>query len=1009
MNIPKFFIRHWQFTICIFLLIGYWGIKSFQTIPKSEDPLFPIPTFSIVAIYPGASPDDMEKLVVDPIESSLGGLDQIDFIKTSVNDGVAAIQINFLQEADETEKFNEVQREINGLQGELPEGITSIDVTQASTSNVNVLQYAIESEERDYKALQKVAEDMETAIGKAKGVKTVSIEALPKQQISVEVNLSRMAALNVSLQNVINVIQAESNDLPGGYLDIDKNRYNVITNGDYMTTDEIMRSVIKSAEGKNIHISDIATVKEAFEKQQYAGRYNGKKALFVAVNQQDDTNIFDVTDAIKKNVAPYITATPGVKITKIFDQSESVSHRLNGLYRDFFIAIVLVLFTLLPLGSRASYVVMFAIPTSIFIGLLLLDLAGYSLNQFSIVGLVIALGLLVDDSIIVVENIVAKLRKGESKLDAAINGTNQLLPAIIAVTTCIILSFLPLVILKGSTGAFIRSLPLAVVFTMLGSLFVSVSLTPLVSKWFLQDKIGDNVFYRAVMKLNEGPFLKMLHTCLKYPKTTLVSALVLVLISFGIFKHIGVTFFPGAEKPQFMINATLPIDANISATDSVSRVIEKELKKHPQIIQVATNIGKDNPQVYYNYPRPAQKANKVQFFCTVKEYDRYETPALWDTLRRNLGQLPGLKIQVKEFMQGPAVANPIEIRLLGDSLATLQKLAGEVEKVMRSVKGATSIDNPLSEQKSEIRFNINRDRAAALGVSISEIEKSIRTAVAGTTAGTYNDISGNEYNIVIKTGDSLQRNLRIFDHIYVSAASGKSLPLSQVASYAFVPSVASIQHYDKNRSVTVTSDVASGYLTSDVTDKVLEGIKTIKLPSNYNFEVGGEIEKRKESFGGLTSALFIAVFAIVAVLILAFHGIRGTLIVASAIPLGIFGSVVALWLGGYTFSFTAFIGIITLIGLEVKNTIIIVDFTNQMRRQGHDIDKAIELAREERFTPIFLTTLTAIFALVPLVLEHSAFFSPLALVLIGGLLSSLLLTRFVEPVLYKMLMKNTEI
>ncbi|RZM27118.1 MAG: efflux RND transporter permease subunit, partial [Pedobacter sp.] len=852
MNIPKFFIKHWQFTICIFLLIAYWGIQSFLTMPKSEDPLFPVPNFSVVAVYPGASPDDMERLVVDPIERALGSLDQIDFIKTTVNDGVAAVQITFLQEADEKEKYNEVQREINGLQGKLPEGLTSIDVIQASTS--------------------------------------------------------KMAALNVSLQNVFNVIQAESNKLPGGYLDVDKNRYNVITNADYKTAEEITGSVVKSADGKNVHIADIATVKQDYEKQSYIGRYNGKKALFVAANQQDNTNIFDVTEKVEQLVKPYLNATAGIQIIKLFDQSESVSHRLDGLYRDFFIAIVLVLFTLLPLGTRASYVVMFAIPTSIFIGLLLLDFAGYSLNQFSIVGLVIALGLLVDDSIIVVENIVAKLRKGENKLDAAINGTNQLLPAILAVTTCIIFSFLPLVMLKGNTGAFIRSLPLAVVFTMLGSLFVSVSLTPLVSKLFLEDKIGDNRFYRAVMKLNEGPFLKMLHLCLRYPKTTLVSALLLVLIGFGLFKHIGVTFFPGAEKPQFMINATLPFNANTAAADSTARLIERELEKHPQIIHYATNIGKDNPQVYYNYPRPAQKAGKLQIFCTVKEYDRKETPALWDTLRTNLGRLPGLKIQVKEFIQGPPVANPIEIRILGDSTATLRTLAAEVEKVMAKIKGSANVDNPLREQKSEIRFDINRDKAAALAVNTAEIERTIRMSLAGAAAGTYTDISGNEYQIVIKTKDSLQTDLHLFDRLYVSSASGRSIPLSQVASYHFAPAVASIQHYNKNRSVTLTSDVKPGYLTNNVTNDILVGVKKIRLPANYSFQAGGEIEKRKESFGGLTSALFIAVFAIIAVLILAFQGIRGTLIVASAIPLGIFGAVVALWIGGYTFSFTAFIG-----------------------------------------------------------------------------------------------------
>ncbi|GAA0534400.1 efflux RND transporter permease subunit [Chitinophaga japonensis] len=1007
MNIPKFFIKNWQFTICIFLLAAYWGIQSFRQMPKSEDPLFPLPQYQVICTYPGASPADIEQLVVKPLESALGALTDIEFIRTNVNDGIAAIQVKFLQNADEEKKYDEVQREINKVRPDLPADVAGIDVIQASTSNVNILQYALVTDKEPYSKLEAMADNIKAAIEKVKGVKEVGIHALPQQQVNVEVRLPEMAARGITVQAIANAVQSEATSIPGGYMDVGSNRYNIKTTGDFETVEAIRNTIIQSANGHLVYLKDIADVEAAYERNNYHARYNGKKAVFIAASQQDGTNIFDITEAVEAELQPYYAAGNGIRLEKVFDQSESVAHRLHGLYRDFIIAVLLVLVTLLPLGLRASYVVMLAIPTSIFIGITLLDLAGYSLNQFSIVGLVIALGLLVDDSIIVVENIVAKLRKGESREQAAINGTNQLTAAIAAVTTCIVLSFLPLVTLQGATGDFIRSLPLAVIFTMLGSLFVSLSLTPLVSRWLLKEQIGDNIFYRWVMKLNEGPFLRVLHKCLAWPKTTLLIALALIVAGIAMLQVIGVSFFPGAEKPQFLVNVTLPQGKNTASADSVCLRVEQELQKHPQIISVAASIGKGNPQVYYNLPQSPQKGNSAQLLCGLDHYSQRGTPLLLDSLRQVFARYPGVKIQVKEFVQGPPVQNPIEIRLLGDNTDTLQQLAARVEGIMNKTPGAIDIDNPLREARSELQIRVNHDKALALGVPVSEIYRTIRMVFAGLQVGEFTDNSGKDYNyrIMLLADEADTQSFDVFRDIYVASSTGRLIPFTQIASWQFSGAASTIQHYNRVRSVMVTAGVASGYLTNDVTNAIIREVKQIHFPVGYSYQAGGEIEKRKESFSGLTTALFIAVLAIAAVLVLAFHGVKGTLIVASAIPLGVFGSVIALWLGGYTFSFTAFIGIVTLVGLEVKNTIIIVDFTNQMRALGHDVDKAIELAREERFTPIFLTTLTAVFALIPLVLERSDFFSPLALVLIGGLLSSLFLTRFVEPVLYKMLMK----
>ena len=1007
MNIPKFFIKNWQFTICIFLMLTYWGIQTFLIMPKSEDPLFTIPQYKVVCIYPGASPGDLEELVVQPIESSLGGLTDIEFIKSEMRDGIAVIQIKFQQHVDEDKKLSEVQQQVNKILSKLPSGVRSVNVDQIAINDVNILQYALVSDNKSYREIENMAYDVKKSIEKVSGIKKVSIDALPKQQISVNVDLSKMAEHGIALQTIADAVKSESTNIPGGYIDVVSNRYNIVTSGEYNSAEAVRNTIIKSTNGRLVYLKDIADIYAGYELINYYARYNGKKAVFVSVNQQDGTNIFDLTERIEKELIPFYNNSEGITFEKVFDQSISVSGRLNGLYRDFFLAIVLVLITLLPLGTRASVVVMFAVPTSIFIGIILLHLSGISLNQLSIVGLIIALGLLVDDSIIVVENIVTKLRNGENKMDAAVNGTNQLLFAIVCVTLCIVLSFLPLITLEGMVGDFIRPIPLAVVYTMIGSLFVSVTLTPLIAKRIMNDKIGDNMFYRWLMKFNHNFFIRTLEKCLRHPKAILLSALGVIIISLFSVKIIGTSLFPSAEKPQFFIDITLPLEKNVASVDSVCRWVESELKQYPQISKVATNIGKGNPQVYYNLTQAPQYANTGQLFCEIDKYEKEKTIDLLDELRASFSQYPGAKIEVKELIQGVPVKSPIEIRIIGDDREALSSLAAEVAIIMENTPGAIYIDNPLSETKSRIKININQAKALQLGVPVSEISKTIRMAFSGLTVGEFSDNSGKDYNfnIVLTMPEEEKKDLDVFNKIYVSSMSGQLIPLSQLTSYQFETESSIIQHYDKQRSVIVSCNVASGYLTSKLTKEIVSEVKKIELPSSFSFQIGGESEKQAESFGGLFSALIIAVFAIVGILILAFKGVKGTLIILSAIPLGILGSVLALWLGGYTLSFTALIGVVTLVGLEVKNEIIIVDFTNKLREQGMDMDIAIKKANEERFTPIFLTTITAVCALIPLVIERSDFFSPLALVIIGGLISSLFLTRFVEPVLYKLLMR----
>jgi multidrug efflux pump subunit AcrB len=396
-------------------------------------------------------------------------------------------------------------------------------------------------------------------------------------------------------------------------------------------------------------------------------------------------------------------------------------------------------------------------------------------------------------------------------------------------------------------------------------------------------------------------------------------------------------------------------------------------------------------------------SNYAQLFVQLKETPPAEKRKLIDKLRLRFKDYANAKIEVKDFEQGPLMEAPIAIRLFSEDLDTLRSLAFKVEDLLKKTPGTIYVNNELTTLKTDLRVKVNKEKAGLLGVPVHEIDQTIRLAVAGLNIGTYRKENGDEYNITVMLPRDKRQTLDAFSKVYVSSVTGASIPLSQVADIRFETSPVTIKHYDKDRFAVTTAFVQSGYNTGKLTQGLLKQLDTMHFPANTHYVAAGEVEASQESFGGLGTIVLITIFGILGTLILEFKTFRGTLIVLSVIPLGIIGAVLMLLATGYTFSFVAVIGLIALIGIEVKNSILLVDYTDQLRKQGMSLDKAIQEAGETRFVPIILTTLTAIGGLLPLVLENNPLYSPLALVIIGGLISSTLLTRVVTPVLYKLL------
>jgi multidrug efflux pump subunit AcrB len=975
--------------------------------PRSEDPVINSPNFPIVVIYPGASPEDLEELVVDPLEKTIYALENIKRIETEIKDGAAILLVEYNYNEDVDEKYQELVREVNTLRPQLPEEIFSIEVKKVRPSDVNILQIALVSENASREALKTEADRLQKDLESITELKNVKIHGLPAQLVKIELQLDKVATLNIPLNALIGSIKSELSNIPGGQVDAGNKTFNVKTSGNYSSEEEIAETVVFSMQGKNILLKDVATIRNDFDAANHLTRLNGYRAIFVTAALKEGTNISKVQEKYSPLLASSTEKLPeNIDLVVAFDQADYVNRRLGGLGMDFLIAIALVFVTLLPLGNRASIIVMVSIPLSLAIGLILMNALGYGLNQLSIVGLVVALGLLVDDSIVVVENIERWIRDGYSKQEAALKATQQISISVVGCTVTLIIAFLPLVFLPESSGDFVRSLPMSVITSVLASLVVSLTIIPFLSTWLLKNKTEghSNKIYDLFQRGIHVSYAPLLEKALKKPVATLVLAGSIFFVSLSLFPVIGFSLFPSSEKPQFLVNITTPLQSNLSNTDTLVRQVEQEVGKIPELRNFATNVGKGNPRIYYNEIPENERSDYGQLFVQLEpETSAPRKLEIIQTLQASFANIIGAKVEVKNFEQGPPVTAPIEIRLVGDNLDTLRSLASKVESLLKQTPGTIYVNNPVANLKTDIRVDIQKEKARQLGIATADIDQTVRLALAGLNLGSFTDPKGNERSILLTTPKENRATLETFEPIYIYNNQGKGIPLSQIADLKFESSTLTIDHYNKNRSVSVSSFVDANNLTDRVLGEVIAKLDQIPLPEGYQLTLGGEYETKQESFAGFNTIIIITAFLFIAVLILLFRTFKSTIIVLSVIPLGMVGALIALWITGNSLSFVAIIGLIALAGIEVKTSILLVDFTNQLRKEGVDLDTAIQQSGEIRFLPIVLTTITAIGGLIPVALSTNPLISPLAIVLICGLISSTILSRIVTPVLYKLL------
>ena len=1011
MKLPKIAISNYQFTIIVFILITIAGLNSYLNMPRMENPEMKIPGASVVVIYPGTNPVDMEQLVVTPIEDVLNELDDIKSIETKINDGLAVINIEFYYGTDADKKYDDVVEKVNTIRNKLPDDIYEVFTRQWTISDVCMMQLALVSDSVEYRVLQEKAEKLEKELKKESGVKKVEIMAYPEQEVRISIDIEKMAQMNISLDNISNAIKSNNANIPGGAIKLDDKSFNIKTSGPYNNLDEIRNTVINSYQGRLIYLKNIATVNFDYEDTKYLARLSGKRAIYITVKQKEGRNIFQTTEGIKTKINKFKKNLDNdISLEYVYDQSKEVELKINDFQSNLIQGIILVgIIILLALGFKSAIIVIIAIPLSIIAGLAFVDWAGFGLEQMSIAGLVIALGLLVDNSIVMTENINRFLSQGHKPKDAAIKAASEIGWPIVSATVTTLLAFIPIILIPEKVGQFIRSMPLTIIATLSVSLFIALTLTPLLASKLFKPKSKSNSIetqnnskHRYLKQFIEGPYRKILSFSLSHKALVLFVSITLLFSSVLMMKFMGFSLFPKAETPQFVIKINLPEGTNLDKTNKVVGKVEAILDTIEYVKHYASNVGHGNPRIYYNIMSKDYVKNYGDIFVFLDEYNIEKFDSLISQLRKTFNNFSGAKINIKELEQGTPIAAPIMIYIEGDNIDELIKIASDVEKFIKNEKGTINIDNELSKSRTDLFININKEKANLFGVQIHEIDKTIRTAITGMNISKFRDKDGDEFNIVIKLPVEDEIKISDFDKIYVKSMSDKFIPLRQLASIELKKAPSLITHYNLSRTALITADLEKGANLDEIMNPIIQKLKEYPFPNNYTYRITGELESRNEAFGGMKIAMIIALISIFAVLVLQFKSFTQPLIIFAAIPLALIGSIWALFITGNTLSFTVLVGLLSLMGIVINNSIILVDYTNRLRDNGKSIIEALKVAGETRFTPIILTTLTTIGGLLPLTLRGGSMWGPMGWTIIGGLLVSTMLTLIIVPILYNL-------
>ena len=1012
MNPVRAALRYPQVTLVLSGILFVAGFYALLTMPRREDPKITIHTGIVAAIYPGATATEVEDQVTRKIEERLFRFEEIRRDKTfsTTRNGMVIINVDLNKSVKDSDEFwSKLRLEMAQLKAtELPAGVRGPIVDSDFGDTVAAL-IAVHGGHYGYRELKDYAQTVETGLRAIPAVSKIKRIGDQKEEIDISTSSERLSQYSVNPLKVMGALQGRNTPQFAGRVPAGESKVPINSGGRIQTEDEIRQIMVDvSPTGQPVYIGDLANVERVYKDPAEYARIGGEQTILLAVEMHEGNNIVDFGNTLRatlKNIQT--TLPPEVKLDLVADQPRVVSERINDFFREFGIAIVaVILVTMLLLPMRVALVSAIAIPVSVSMTFGMLNACGIELQQVSIAALIVVLGMVVDNAIVIVDNYVGLLDRKVPIDEAAERCATEMAVPVLTATLAIIAAFAPLALLTGAVGEFIRALPIAVAISLGTSFFVAMLLTPLMARYFIrqglvdhsQEDSGEARKLTPLDHMQKG-YNRVITWAMLNKKLVLVSSVAAFVIGLGILAMVPQLFFPLAERDQFVMDVWLPEGAKIEATDATVRRIEAVLSKEKQVKMYASFLGESAPRFYYNVNPQAPAANYAQIL--VNTGSAKETPKLVERLRERLPDVvPEARVFVKELQQGQIMEAPVEVRISGDDIATLETLGNQAEEILRHTPGATYIHTDWHEDAWQVGMNVREEVANRMGLTNAGLAQQLAAGFEGAPMTTFWE-GDRGVDVVLRLSPADRQSFQNVSDTYVmSPVTGAKVPLAAVASLTSEWQPGRIVRRNGVRTLTVRAFPGRGRLASEILGHARKQLDTMALPAGYRIDYGGEFENKQEISGELRNALLISLVLIFLILLFQFRTLVDPLIVMVAFPLALPGAALGLLITHNTFGFTAFIGIISVGGLVVRNSIILIDYIHERMKSGVDLEQAALEAGERRLRPIFLTSAAAAVGVIPMILSGSSLWSPLASVIAFGLLGSMVFTLVAIPVLF---------
>ncbi len=1013
MNPSKFSLSYPTVALIFAAMAVAVGLHAFLYMPRTEDPTITIRTGLVIALYPGATSEQVEKQVTKTLEKHIFKFPEIRKGKTYSTSRPGLVIINV--ELEDNVKNSDVvwakiRHEMNEVrETELPEGVRGPIVNSDFGDTVAML-LAVHGKRYGYRELRDYVDTIQDELRTIREVGKLAMYGEQSEQIWITSDLERVSQYLADPVKVIQALKQRNVIESSGHFEADRAKIPLRTTGLFNTEEEIRNMLVDvSRTGEPVYIRDFAEVERRYQDPAFVVRYDGELCLMLSVEMQKGKNVVELGDRIQEVFTRLGSLLPpDVRIDLIANQPEVVKERITHLSHEFMIAIIsVVLVTIILLPIRVAVIAALAIPITLCTTLGVMNAVGVALHQVSIAALIIVLGIVVDDAIVIADNYVDLLDRKFSREEAAWRCVSEVIVPVLAATATIVFSFLPLLILTGSAGEFICALPITVAIALAVSFIVAVFITPVFCRFFIKKGLHDHSEDKAaggkekfsVLNAIQSLYNVVIVFFMRFKILAVAIGIGAFAVGLLLFRFVPQQFFPSAERNQFVIDVWMGQGTRIEATDAVMRRIEAYLKERKEIEHFATFVGQSAPRFYYNVDPQQPDGAYGEFIVNTRS--EKETPALVDDLRESLASLaPEALVIVKELQQGMVLQAPVEVRVVGEDIRELEHLGSQVEELLAQVPFSLCIHRDYFNESCMVDVNVNEELANRLGITSSSISKIVAGAFDGAPVSTFWE-GDRSVSILLRLTQAARSSFGNVRDAYIDSQVTKArVPLRAVSKLEPEWQTSRTVRRNGVRTLTVQSFVQGGHYASQLLNAVQKRIDKLPLPPGYRIEYGGDKLNSEETLPEMIMALGISLVAIFLTLLIQFKNLSETLIVMSSIPLALPGSVLGLIITHNPFGFTAFMGLIALCGIVVRNAIILVDYVNEKMREGHPLEQAATEAGERRLRPIFLTTMAAAVGVLPMILSGSSLWSPLASVIAIGLICSMFMTLLVIPVLF---------